>query len=378
MMHVPQPVAKVWADIGSALPFSEKELLVDVARLKQRHPVVAVYVGGSRVDGYGNNRSDVDVYALVDGAAESDSRDGFEVSFIHRQPIQYDYVSVAFVEGAINQLRTLVFEEVRLSIADIRILHRLCKSVAVLGKERIDEYRAQLLEAGFPRFCAYKQALECDNAIQDAYGAWESGHIETAIYMLRTTVQFAFDAVVSLAGETANSGKWIFPRSIRALGQDHPLCLRFRSLYDRIPNVGNSDDVEQCFARSFRFVQVCMDTLYANGVGSATGSTTDELSVLSGHVLKGLDEAIPNRKSPFVFLRRALGKHLLYHRGLLKQELSERAGIVWLCIIGRLSADETATVAAALRPDLFPDEASALELTVKLYRTWTNAEYLLY
>jgi hypothetical protein len=378
-MHVPRPVAVRWSDIESQMPFSEQELLDDVARLRDRHRVCAVYVGGSRADGYGNVRSDVDVYVLVEEPVEPISGGGYVVSCVRGQHIQYDFVTTDFVENAVAQLREGALDRVSLSRVDLKVLHRLCNSVVVSGDDVVSGYRERLLNAGFARLCAHRKAIESENGIQDAYGAWDSGHNETAIYMLRTTVQFAFDALVSLRGETANNDKWIFPRSVRAFGSDHVLCLRFRSLYQQIPNENNPDDVAQYFQRSFRFVQVCLDALCASAM-PVTGDVAPphEVNSLIQRVLLGLDETVPSRKSPHAYLRCINGKYLLHNRGRPRQELGERAAVLWLCVVGRQSPAETASAAMRLRPDLFQDEAHAMTLADKVHRGWVAAGHLLY
>jgi hypothetical protein len=374
-MHVPQPVATRWSDIESALPFSELELLADVARLRVRHRVRAVYVGGSRADGYGNARSDIDVYALVDEPVVRQPGEGFAVSCIGHRHIQYDFVSIPFLEDAIDQLQSSALEKIRLSTDDLKLLHRLCNSVAVSGCEIVRAYAERVRAAGFARLCAHRKAWECENGIQDAYGAWESGHVETAVYMLRTAVRLALDALVSLCGETANNDKWIFPRSVRAFGPDHPLCITFRNLYRHIPAEHEQDELQSCFEDSFRFVQVCLDALCANETARATAAAPP-LNPLAQHVLKALDATIPNGKSPHVYLRRTDSKVLLHHRGLLKQELSERAAVLWWCAGGGSSPGGAASAAACLRPDLFVREADAQEMAERLCARWTAAGYL--
>lgn len=364
-------VARTWLDLDGDVPFTPEALLADVERLRGNREVLAVYVAGSKVDGYGNARSDVDAYALVRSGELLHEHDGFDVTFIERQHIQFDFVPVEFVEQALQQIETNPPDRVLLVAREMLLLHRLYNSVAVSGSDIIEGFRTRLRNANFAHVCAAKQITACENTVQDLYGAWESGQSETSVYAARIASQYAFDAVVSLLGETANNGKWIFPRSARSLGVEHPACKEFRAIYSSAPLGASTDAISAYLRRCLRMVQVGMETFLAHLlVGPDAVHKHFELNNLADQLLLGGMEPVPQRKSEEAYVRRESGKLYLYVRGIARQELSERAAVCWLSIAGRKDNSACAATAHSARPDLFADEADAHQRMSKLAAGW--------
>lgn len=373
-MDIPRPLAHRWDDIADDLPFAREELLADAHRLNDHWHVKAVYAGGSRVDGYGNTRSDLDLYALVEDPVGPPRHDGYVVSLIRGQPIQYDIVTIAFVDQALTQLLADDLDNVQLSATDLKVLHRLVHAVPLLGETILEQCRDRLVQAGFARLCAYRKVAQSLNGLQDAYGAWESRQLETTVYTVRSTVQYALDAVLCLLGETANNDKWIFPRSVRALGAAHPLSLSFRRHYRGIPDSEQTEDVARYLQDALGLAQTCLDTWFATWL-EREHTPVHGLGPVARHVMQ--HSGTYGVKTPHVFLRRLRDKTVLFHRGRPARELSDRAAALWLCLQGETAAPQAlAEVACTLASTQFPDLDGALALAERLLPAWSAAGYL--
>ncbi len=371
-MHRPPSQARVWEDISPAAAFSADQVLVDAAVVGANEHVLAVYVAGSRVEGFGNGRSDVDLFLLVDRPAER-PRYGHDVSVINGQHLQYDVVSVQFVQRALAELRKEHLEDVDLNRANLQLLHRLCNSVVLSGQEHVAALRAELFDAGFVTFSTYLKLQDCDNSVQDAYGALEAGHTDTAMYSFRQAAQRAFEAVLAVCGETTANEKWVFAKASRALGPSHPLNLRFRSLIACTPVDGDEATVGSYIARAVELTQACQNVVVAQSLsGAADGG---RLSLLAER-LAGATTDATHRQRPGTWIRRVRGKNVLCRQGRPAVELGTRAALVWLGAETGLDGDALARLLAELRPDLFGSVDLASESVARVEQSLAAAGWL--
>lgn len=365
-----------WQDLGEHMPFDEAQLVEAADRLRRGREIQAVYVGGSRVEGYGNRRSDVDAYALVTAGELVDEKTGFDVEIINGQHIQFDYLPIPFVEGAISELKAQPPWAANLSRLGLRQLHRLVNSYPVYGHELIAGYKSQLEEHGLRWVCADRKIRDCENSLQDAYGAVESGHWDTAIYTTRAAVQWSVEAVLQLRGETGNE-KWIFPRLTRSLGDEHPVTREFRELFASAPLGSGAQGALPYFNRSMQLVQTCLNTYTAAWRGRCSiGGKEAGLTKLAQH---GLDHGLDGNllpRSVHAFAMQNGDKVLLWRQARAHQVLTDRALAVWLALCSHASEDEAAKQLMATCDSMFAGIDDAQALVLKLARAWRDSGVL--
>jgi predicted nucleotidyltransferase len=362
-----------WADVRARLGITREALLADVEAKLDMCLVHGVYVGGSIADGYGNERSDVDVYVLISEASRPPSNGGFEVSMMVHRTLQYDFVSLEQLDKAIEQFEGRAFEDASVSIATNQVLHRLMNGVVVYGPEVVHRYRERLAHARYCAFSSHVKEMQSENALQDAYGAWESQQFETATINIRLATQRAFEAVLSLCGQTATNEKWVFEKAALALGKEHAAYLHFRDLYSRMPARFDPEGVAEYFGDSLAFLQLCFDATVASAlVPSAHGDHLGELSqALLQRTLQG-----PTRKNCRIHLKRHRGRILVHDAAVPTREMSERAALVWIGLGIVPTLVESVSLAQRLRPDII-DEGSAAGLAPKLEAAWLKTGMLL-
>lgn len=359
---------KGWGDFGDLVPFGSAELVDAVLALQSRDNIVDVYISGSIAEGFGNPRSDIDAYALVRYGKMLDDVDGFEVGFIRGKPIQFDFIPVDFIDGALAQLNGKHPWEVRLTRLEIQALHRLKTGTALMGSSDLVAYKADLSGRRFNLLCADRKAREAQNSMIDAYGCAEVEDFASAIYAARMALQRGVDAVVCLRGETANNDKWIFPRTGRGLGWSHPLAEVWIDLYEASPLRA---DVKAQRA----YVEKCI-RMSAAGISAYAGAWVSEahecggLNNLVNAFLDGIGVREEVGRRSEAFLLPVSAGAVLYQRGNPTQQLSPRATAIWLAACGGVGSEVAANAASVQCPELFESDEQAASLAGKLVPSW--------
>lgn len=363
-----------WTDVQDQFGITREALLADVDGKAGGRAVQAVYIAGSIVDGYGNSRSDVDVYVLVDIPAGTSRPAGYEVSVSKGRSIQFDFVPLYQVEGAITELEQRPFEDISMSLMVNQLLHRLLHCVVLRGESTIQRLRQRLIDARYSVFSSLVKQMQVDNALQDAYGAWDARCFETATYNVRHAVHRAFDAVLALHGRTATNEKWVFEKSRQALGSDHPARTRFIELFGRMPAAFDAEAVVPCFSDNLRFLQACFDSIAVHELAAPAPAATTFCSA-ADQVLRHAS-VHAGRKNPTIHLRRIRGKNVAHDMALPRRELSDRAGLAWALLSSTATTAEAIRVASDLRPDLFTG-LDVSSLAGRLEDAWISAGMLL-
>jgi len=362
-----------WPDIGRKLGIEQSWLLTDVAAKIGNRPIHAVYIGGSLAEGYGNVRSDVDVYVLLDESSRPLWRGGFEISVVNSHTLQYVFVSVEQLDAAILQFENRPFENASVSRSLNQILHRLVHSVVVHGDVIVQSYRLRLKAARYSEFSSFVKEMQCENSLVDAYGAWEAGQYETATYNLRLAAIRAFEAVLSLYGQTATNEKWVFEKAVSALGRKHSVYENFVDLYRKMPPSFSSEDVKEYFDNLLAFIQLCFDATTANVL--VPHPTYEQVSNLTQAILKRNFFSLRRQKNSRIHIKRYKNSNLVFQAAIPKRELSDRAALVWLCLGITPTLTESVEMARHSRPDLFLD-VNNVELAKKLEAAWVKTGML--
>lgn len=364
-------VAPTWEDIQPLVKIHRQQLIAK-ANAVVAGPAHAIYVGGSIADGYGNNRSDLDIYVLIDENNRPSSKRGFDFGVLNGKGLQFDFVSHDQLEAAIAQLETKKFEQISMNLSMNQILHRLCNAVVIDGGDTVAGYAERLRNARYLAFSSFVKQEQCENALQDAYGAWDAGQLETATFNLRLATHRAFEAVLSLCGQTATNEKWVFEKASRALGKSHPALAQFTALYLSMPSAFTTDGVGDYFERLLSFMQKCMDATLSSLLVPATPRVP--FSRLGKSILASSAPAA-NRRNPRIHLRRVEGRNIVLESAVPGRELSDRAALVWICSWTCDDIEQSVAAAYGARPDLFVGE-DVPSLAIKLEANWVRAGML--
>jgi hypothetical protein len=196
---------------------------------------LAVFLAGSRVRGWGNVDSDLDVYIIC--ASEWTGAGGartmvtvrpeqivLESRVIDRQrwDIQYwldSQVSQVLAKVSWEEFDTNFFANNLLTSAEADLLERLTYAVALAGDDWLAQRREQLTASAF-RQMAVVRALHWTGVFaEDARGQLASDDVESSVLSARMAFGNAIRALLADNGKLAQSPKW-FARQFREMDQD--------------------------------------------------------------------------------------------------------------------------------------------------------------
>jgi hypothetical protein len=206
---------------------------------------LAVFAVGSAARGWDNERSDVDIYVITAREWESESSSRIRMPLnpprIHSEMFYYRdrrWEIVYWLASQIEQMLTKVSwgEFERAALADDLLsgreelaLGRLENCLPLLGDDWIAKYRARLRDTAFRSLVVGRSLSAADDAIEDAMGQMESGHMENAMISARWALGHAIDALVEARGEYGSQiPKWR-PNRLRAVS---PTVLPFQRYWE--------------------------------------------------------------------------------------------------------------------------------------------------
>jgi len=186
---------------------------------------LAAFVVGSAARGWQNARSDFDIYVVRPTEWDSDTsvsismplnppraraetfyEDGrrWEITFWVGSQFDQMLAKVSWDEYGGNTAATEV-----LTPREELVLSRLGNCLPVLGHDWVMEYRRRLDASAFRSFVVVRSLGQADDAVEDALGQMESGHLEAATLSARRALGHAIDALVEGHGEYgSHMPKW--------------------------------------------------------------------------------------------------------------------------------------------------------------------------
>jgi predicted nucleotidyltransferase len=199
-----------------------------VAELRKRDVVpsaaLCVFVAGSLVRGWGNEKSDVDLYIIAEelwtGRTSSLASVGLEPSIVPAYALYVDErkLDVAYwLNDQIDQLLAKVswgnFDNSQnsadlLTDHEIEFLARLSHSRAVVGESWLERRRHEAENSAVRAFAVARNLNFTEVLIEDAVGQLQAGDAYSAVLSARAAFGHAVDALLSSYGEIGTSVKW--------------------------------------------------------------------------------------------------------------------------------------------------------------------------
>jgi predicted nucleotidyltransferase len=185
---------------------------------------LAVFVSGSVVRGWGNARSDIDVYVVSDRAFEG--ADATQVVALDPAtiPVGLEHVDGRrwdieyWQDGQIDQLFEKVDPAVLsgdraadadLTYPELSLLDKLSYGQLLDGGEWFARRRAQLSSSAFQSILVSHALDHGDHYVEDAIGQLESGDVESAVLSTHRAFRFCVDGLLASFGQwSISSKKW--------------------------------------------------------------------------------------------------------------------------------------------------------------------------
>lgn len=223
---------------------SAREMLIvlETAGLVPPAPV-AVFVAGSRVRGWGNDSSDLDLYVVVGNewtggdssvpvALQPDEvrtglirHDGYAWDIQYWRESQVDQV---IQKVSWRELDDNPFAGKLLTTHELDFLERLTYADSVVDADWLARRAAQVTESAHRSVLINEALHSMDLLIEDAYGQLRCGDVESAVLSSKMAFTCVVKALVAEHGNFARSSKWL-ARQVRETRTD---ILRFEEYWD--------------------------------------------------------------------------------------------------------------------------------------------------
>ena len=191
----------------------------------------AVWAGGSLVRGWGNDRSDLDIYVVVKepwqtGSAQIDSValhpdtipvDGTYVDK-RRWDVEYwleDQVDQLFAKVSADELESIQPAGKRMMDPEVAFLQRFSHAAPIDKDEWLEERKRQLEASPLDSVMALRALHMMDIYTEDVVGQLDAGDVDSAVLTSKIAFRYAIDALLASHGEFGESPKW-FARRFRA------------------------------------------------------------------------------------------------------------------------------------------------------------------
>jgi hypothetical protein len=197
--------------------------------------VTSVFVSGSRVRGWGNSTSDLDVYVVTPVPYTRETTAVARVG-LHPDsvPVQAEYVDNQrwdieyWTEGQVLEALEKVSWgqfEINASTSDLLAVHefdlleRIRYAVGLTGIDWLRKIRDQLDTSAIRSVVAARWLMNLDTLTEDVVGQLHAGDVHSAVLSAKMAFGRAIDALLAHHGEIGHSAKWR-ARRFRASSQD--------------------------------------------------------------------------------------------------------------------------------------------------------------
>ena len=209
------------------LPASVVEKAIEKTR--EIDSEAALVFSGSRIDGLGNEKSDLDVYIITEFSSELDGRELFfacEGIKIEATIITIDGLRKHF-ESAAGKIAFECAEN--LPIYSALISHRLLTGLVVKPNKAFDalvsNYTQEALACNLRVFYT-EQAVD---RLENAFGTLDCQQYESSAFSMIRAISYALDGLLACKGDTNPVAKWRFSRAEKYLSNHKRTLSLYRS-----------------------------------------------------------------------------------------------------------------------------------------------------
>lgn len=184
------------------------------------------YLAGSLIEGIGNTRSDIDVYAIADGSPRHATFADVVIGDYKGVTLDIEFVASATIERLLDRLSQYPPDALRdhrvsataFSFGELKVLHNLAIGHPILSESEFEELRQRcdevaLARVNFDRHQAYLGVLQ-----DDALGFLEQGQLDAARCILRQMRSHLTGLLLAANGNTNPAEKWHFA-ALKRLGK---------------------------------------------------------------------------------------------------------------------------------------------------------------
>jgi hypothetical protein len=200
--------------------------------------IEAAFLCGSLARGWGNEKSDADIYLILPERWQSETATNISVQLTPTTvPLETIYVNGRqwevkyWMEDQVSQILDKVsweqFEdktEYRLTNTEHGLLARLPSCVPIAGGQWISSVQEKLAESAFQAMIVRDCLAEVEILVEDAVGQFEAHDYESAVLSVRHAHCSAVDALLASHGQLDRTSKWRARRMRQILPPELPFA----------------------------------------------------------------------------------------------------------------------------------------------------------
>lgn len=206
------------------------EKLTEFIKNRVNYKIVTSYLSGSMVEGYNTQKSDYDVYVLIEDNSDVDI-DSDEFFYHFEDNIcEVTYVKLSKLKSIFSKIN----DGQKIDWYQSHLIHRLITGVPLINPQAHKDLIKQADVKKFLFFLKSKELKFGEKCFSDAMGNLLSEDHETAVFNAERTLNAAADALLAHKGCTSTSIKWRLKNLVKFYGSEHVFVKSFRDIYGSI------------------------------------------------------------------------------------------------------------------------------------------------
>jgi hypothetical protein len=184
-----------------------------------------VILGGSKLEGFGNQKSDIDIFVLctepLDFKKDFEDKgygliDGTIVKHIETEDVRYDYVYIPFeriqsITNHVNHYDNHTDPKIYgVNVDEMDFIHRTKFTLPICGEEAFNAWKETVDYKKFNIFMTNFYLSDYEDMFEDVQGAMLSKDLWTAFIRARMMVEKILSAFLSIHDETNPGDKWLY------------------------------------------------------------------------------------------------------------------------------------------------------------------------
>lgn len=229
-----------------------------------------VYLGGSITEGFGNQKSDIDVFVIcnevnIDKEKNKNNSLLFDedcgkwiLNIIHDN-IRYDFefITWKYFSDIVSRLNNLNFNTNNyingLSEREIDFIHRFKHAIPILNEQKFSTEKEKLNFDNLNKYIVADSSILYSSLVEDVQGAYLSKDFGSAFFMVRNLIDQAINMFLASNGETNPSKKWTYRKLKRYVENHNDKTLL--SAYVELQNTPFSNEIDSFVRKGLNFSQ---------------------------------------------------------------------------------------------------------------------------
>lgn len=206
-----------------------------------------IFIAGSLMEGFGNSKSDIDVFILTNGLIDVNFFDkylennpdmtGFKKNKnnntfnMNYNDMDFD-IEVYDLHYILDYIEELIFENATVKDNRYDLFHRLKYGEPIIGIEQFKMLKESVPYTNFNFLSAKNFSLYYPIRVMDIQGSFLEGAFDTSFHMSLRLLVECIDTILCINGETNPNKKWLIKKIERYSLSENAEILNLRNIFE--------------------------------------------------------------------------------------------------------------------------------------------------